>query len=261
LGGLGGALRRGRSGVGPRLGRGSQVDPQGVGELEVVLGQEQDEVAVVVLGELVGWGEGVRLLGLVQPVLIVVDLLEGARIGRLEALLGGRRRQRGVPDVHVDLGDAVVQVSEQPLADAGVDDGHGLRVRRVQVPLHLADAVRVAGLVLVDPLDVEAAVPLEVAHGELQDVGLLQLGVLGVVRLGRVEDEGLEGGEALVDSRPAALLHQGFVGSSRFGGPLVLRGHNYSVDHGSRRDVCGVGEDRPYWCSTSRAMRRSGRVV
>lgn len=105
---------------------------------------------------------------------------------------------------------------QHPLANPGVDDGHSLGVWGLEVPLHLPNAVRVSRLVLVDPLDVQASVPLEVAHGELQYVGLFQFRMFRVVRLRRIQDEGLEGGEALVDAGASSLLHEWFVGSSWF---------------------------------------------
>lgn len=53
------------------------------------------------------------------------------------------------------------------------------------------------------------------SDGELEYVRLLELAVLGVVALGRVKDERLEHGEALVDARAPPLLHQRLVGSAR----------------------------------------------
>lgn len=60
--------------------------------------------------------------------------------------------------------------------------------------------------------------PLEMTHGQLQDVGLLQLrvlglalAVLGILALGGLEDEGLQDGQALVDARPPSLLHEWFI--------------------------------------------------
>lgn len=94
------------------------------------------------------------------------------------------------------------------------------------LPLDLPDAVGVSCPVVVDSLGVQAAVPLEVPDGQLEDVRLLQLGVFGVVSFGRVQDESLESGEALVDPRPAPLLHQGLVGSPRLRVPLRFRSHH-----------------------------------
>lgn len=93
--------------------------------------------------------------------------------------------------------------------------------------MHLPDAVRVPRLVPVQSFGIQTPVALEMPHGQLQDVGLLQFGVFGVVRLGRVQDEGLEGGQTLVDPGAAPLLHQGLVGAPGLrGGALALRRHH-----------------------------------
>lgn len=60
--------------------------------------------------------------------------------------------------------------------------------------------------------------PLEMTHGQLQDVRLLQLGmlrlslaILAILALGGLKDEGLQDGQALIDARPPPLLHEWFI--------------------------------------------------
>lgn len=51
---------------------------------------------------------------------------------------------------------------------------------------------------------------LQVFDGHLQDVGLLQFGMAGVILFEGIQDEILEFGEAVVDASPSAFLHNRF---------------------------------------------------
>lgn len=78
-------------------------------------------------------------LRFLSRLLVVVDLFDGARVGwLLESLLGERRLRS---EISVDLGHAVLEVSEEALSYAGVEDGHRVGVGGVEIALDLADAV------------------------------------------------------------------------------------------------------------------------
>lgn len=114
--------------------------------------------------------------------------------------------RRGV----VHAGEAVGEVVEEPLADRVVDpfdSGHesGDFVGALGEPgSELGHLGGLRGHLL---LHLEV---LQVLDGHLQDVGLLQLGVPGVVLLERVQDEVLELREAVVDASASAFLHDWF---------------------------------------------------
>lgn len=152
-------------------------------------------------------------------IIVIVDFIRAGVRWRLQALFYRR------PQVRVNFRDAVLQVAHEPLFDPGVQHRHCVRVRRLQVPLHLSNAICKTRPVLVHPLRVQTAVPLKMTHRQLQNIRLLQLGMFRVVRFCGIQDERLEGGQTLVDSSPASLLHEWLICASWFRS-LVLGGHH-----------------------------------
>lgn len=67
---------------------------------------------------------------------------------------------------------------------------------------------------------IQVAVTLEMTHCKLQYVRLFQfrvlrlsVAVLGILMLRRLQNKGLEYGQALVDAGTSTLLHEWFIGS------------------------------------------------